>query len=190
VIARDRLPARLFFARVKSLAIGSGRRRVGKEFLRDMESVAIGSGQRRVEGRCSGWSPWRLRSTAVGGAWRAGGFLSRSMDHTWREESPGRAGDRETRAIGLLPCRARLGIYVKFALSFAKLSKIQTPNTKPLDISFYDFWQITIMQSPNAKPLKILLRRVLTIREIQWPRRHCNLDNLIVKYPLHSNSKL
>jgi hypothetical protein len=76
-----------------------------------MESLAttIGSGRRRVEGR---------------------GFLSRSMDHIWWEESPGRAGDLETRAIGLLPSRARLGIYAKFALSFVKLPKIQTLNAK------------------------------------------------------------
>jgi hypothetical protein len=46
------------------------------------------------------------------------------MDHIWREESLGRAGDRETRAISLLPSRARLDIYDKFALSFAKLSKM------------------------------------------------------------------
>jgi len=58
----------------------------------------------------------------------------------WREESPGRMGDWETRAIGLLPSRARLDIYAKFALSFAKLPKMQTLNAKPLDTSFYDFW--------------------------------------------------
>ena len=48
----------------------------------------------------------------------------------------GSRGDRETHTIGLLPNRARLGIYAKFALSFAKLPKIQTPNAKPLDTSF------------------------------------------------------
>jgi hypothetical protein len=78
------------------------------------------------------------------------------MDHIWREESPGHAGDRETRAIGLLPSRACLGIYAKFALSFVKLPKMQTPNAKSLDTSFYDFWQITRMQSRNAKPLEML----------------------------------
>jgi len=80
-----------------------------------------------------------------------------ARDHDiWREESPGRVGDRETRAIGLLPSRARLGIYAKLALSFAKLPKMQTPNAKSLDTSFYDFWQITRMQSPNTKLLEML----------------------------------
>jgi len=41
-----------------------------------MESVAIGSGRRRVEGRCSRWSPSRLRSVAGDSTWRAGRFLS------------------------------------------------------------------------------------------------------------------
>ena len=133
--AHGHLLARLSFACVKWLAIGSGRRRVGREFLRDMESVAIGSGRRRVEGR---------------------GFLSRSMDHIWSEESPGCVGNRKTRAIGLLPSRARLGIYAKFALSFAKLPKMQTLNVELLDTSFYDFWQIIRMQSPNTKLLEML----------------------------------
>jgi len=61
------------------------------------------------------------------------------MDQIWREESLGHAGDREMRVIGLLPSRARLGIYAKFALLFAKFSKMQTPNTKPLDTFFGDF---------------------------------------------------
>ena len=39
-----------------------------------IESVAIGSGRRCMEGRCSRWSPSRLRSAADGGAWRARGF--------------------------------------------------------------------------------------------------------------------
>jgi len=56
--------------------------------------------------------------------------------------------------IGLLPSRAWLGIYAKFALSFAKLPKMQTPNAKSLVTSFCNFWQITRMQSPNAKPLE------------------------------------
>jgi hypothetical protein len=127
------------------LAIGNERRRVGREFLRDMESVAIGSERRCVEGRCLRWSPWQLRS---------------AVDHIWREESQLRVEDRETHAIGLLPSRARLGIYAKFALSFAKLPKMQTSNAKPLDTSFYDFWQTTRMQSPNAKPLEMLLGKL------------------------------
>jgi hypothetical protein len=57
---------------------------------------------------------------------------------------------------GLLPSLPRLGNYTKFALSFFKLLKIQTPNAKPLDTSFCDFWQITIMQTLNAKLLEIL----------------------------------
>jgi len=67
------------------------------------------------------------------------GFLSRLMDHIWREESPSRVGDRKTRTIGLLPSRARLGIYAKFALSFAKLPKMQTLDAKLLDTSFCNF---------------------------------------------------
>jgi len=43
------------------------------------------------------------------------------------------------RAVGLLPSRARLGIYAKLALSFAKLLKMQTLNAKPLDTSFVIF---------------------------------------------------
>jgi len=84
-----------------------------------------------------------------------GDGVARDRD-IWREESSVRAGDRETRAIGLLPSRARLGIYAKFALSFAKLPKMQTPNAKPLDTSFCDFWQITRIQSPNVKLLEML----------------------------------
>jgi hypothetical protein len=57
----------------------------------------------------------------------------------WREESPGHAGDREKLAISLLPSHERLGIYVKFTLSFVKLPKMQTPNAKPLDTSFVIF---------------------------------------------------
>jgi len=64
------------------------------------------------------------------------------MDHLWREGSPGRAGDQETCAIGLLPSRARLGIYAKFAILFAKLPKMQTSNAKTLDISFVIFGKL------------------------------------------------
>jgi len=71
------------------------------------------------------------------------------------KKSPDRAGDRETRAVGLLPSRPRLGNDAKFALSFAKLLKMQTPNAKPLDTSFCDFWQTTRMQTSNAKLLSI-----------------------------------
>ena len=83
------------------LAIGSGRRRVGREFLRDgvgrarqrttarggpvlaIESLttSISCGRRRVEGR---------------------GFLSRSMEHIWHEEKSGsreRLGDARDRAF-------------------------------------------------------------------------------------------
>jgi hypothetical protein len=45
---------------------------------------------------------------------------------------------------GLQSC-PQLGIFAKFAPSFAKLSKLQTPNAKPLDTSFGTFWQITQM---------------------------------------------
>ena len=119
-----------------------------REFLRD------GVGRDRQLTAARGWSPSRLRSAADGGAWRTGGFLSRSMEHIWREEksgSRGGSGDARNRAF------AKPDNYVKFALSFAKLLKIQTPNAKPLDTSFYDFWQITRMQIPNAKPFEMLL---------------------------------
>ena len=56
-----------------------------------------------------------------------------------RREVPDRAGDWETRVIGLLPNRPQLDNYAKFALSFAKLTKMQTSNTKPLDTLFCDF---------------------------------------------------
>ena len=56
-----------------------------------------------------------------------GDGVARDRD-IWREECLGRARDRETRAIGLLPSCARLGIYAKFALSFAKKCKLQMQN--------------------------------------------------------------
>jgi len=46
-----------------------------------------------------------------------------------------------------LQSRPQLGIFAKFAPSFAKLPKLQTPNAKPLDTSFRTFWQITEMQN-------------------------------------------
>jgi len=56
-----------------------------------------------------------------------------------------------------LQSRQQLGIFAKFAPSFAKLPKLQTPNAKPLDTSFGAFWQITQMQTSNTKPLEMLL---------------------------------
>jgi len=47
-----------------------------------------------------------------------------------------------------LQSRPQFDIFVKFAPSFAKLPKLQTPNAKPLDTSFGTFWQITQMQNP------------------------------------------
>ena len=112
-----------------------------------MESVTISSERRRVEGRCLRWSLSRLRSAADGGAWRAGGCCRDPWSIYGAKKSPDRAGDRETRAIGLLLSRPRLGNYAKFALSFAKLPKMQSPNAKSLDTSFCDFWQIIRMQT-------------------------------------------
>ena len=70
---------------------------------------------------------------------------------------------RETRAIGLLPSRPRLSNYAKFALSFSKLPKMQTPNAKPLDTLFYDFWQIKRMQITNIKLLEMLYNLFLDL---------------------------
>ena len=56
-----------------------------------------------------------------------------------------------------LQSHPQLGIFAKFAPSFAKLPKLQTPNAKPLDTSFRAFWQIIQMQISNAKPLEMLL---------------------------------
>jgi hypothetical protein len=56
-----------------------------------------------------------------------------------------------------LQSRPQLGIFAKFPPSFSKLTKLQTPNAKPLDTSFGAFWQITQMQNSNAKPLEMLL---------------------------------
>jgi len=56
-----------------------------------------------------------------------------------------------------LQSRPQLGIFAKFAPSFAKLPKLQTPNTTLLDTFFGAFWQITQMQTSNAKPLEMLL---------------------------------
>jgi len=39
-----------------------------------------------------------------------------------------------------LQSRPQLAIFAKFALSFAKLPKLQTPNAKPLDTSFLEFF--------------------------------------------------
>jgi len=55
-----------------------------------------------------------------------------------------------------LQSHPQLGIFAKFAPSFAKLPKLQTPNAKLLDTSFGAFWQITQMQTSNAKPLEML----------------------------------
>ena len=119
-----------------------------------MVLLTIGRGRRRVEGWCSRWS--RSRSAADGDAWRAGardgvprdfdrlrtaargglgGFCRDRLSIYGTKRSPDRARDWETRAIRLFPNRPRLGNYAKFALSFAKLPKMQTPNAKL-------FWQI------------------------------------------------
>jgi len=55
-----------------------------------------------------------------------------------------------------LQSQPQLGIFAKFAPSFAKLPKLETLNAKPLDTSFGAFWQITQMQTSNAKPLEML----------------------------------
>ena len=103
-----------------------------------MESLAtsIGCGRRRVEGR----------GVLVA---NDGAYMARRKVRIAR-------GTGKTRMIGLLPSRPQLGNYVKFALSFAKLPKMQTPNAKLLDTSFCDFWQITRMQTPNTKMLEML----------------------------------
>jgi len=49
-----------------------------------------------------------------------------------------------------LQSRPQLDIFAKFAPSFAKLPKLQTPN------AFGAFWQIIQMQTSNAKPLEML----------------------------------
>ena len=78
------------------------------------------------------------------GAWRAGARdgVTSYYDRLWTAVRGGPGGfcrDRWT-IYGAKKVRiARLDIYAKFALSFAKLAKIQTPNAKPLDTSFYDF---------------------------------------------------
>jgi len=59
-----------------------------------------------------------------------------------------------------LQSRPQLGIFAKFAPSFAKLPKLQTPNAKRLDTAFGGFWQITQMQTSNAKLLEMLLVRI------------------------------
>jgi hypothetical protein len=84
-----------------------------------------------------------------------GGFYRKRWNIYGAKKNPDRAGDRETRTIGLLPSHPWLGNYVKFALSFTKSVKMQTPNTKLLGTSFCDFWQIKRMQIPNAKLLEI-----------------------------------
>jgi len=105
------------------------------------------------------WCRRRLHQTgsaADNSARRAEGFLSRSMEHIWREEKSGShegPGDVRDRAFAK-PSAA--GNYVKFALSFAKLPKMQTLNAKPLDTSFCDFWQIIRMQTLNTKLLEML----------------------------------
>jgi len=55
-----------------------------------------------------------------------------------------------------LQSHPQIDIFAKFAPSFAKLPKLQTPNAKLLDTSFRVFWQITQMQTSNAKPLEML----------------------------------
>jgi hypothetical protein len=78
-----------------------------------------------------------LTSSAADG----GDDVARDRD-IWREESPRRTGDWEMGAISLLASCVRLDIYGKFALSFAKLPKMQTPNAKPLDTLFAIFGKL------------------------------------------------
>ena len=63
----------------------------------------------------------RLRTAARGGP---GAFCRERWSIYGAKKSLDRAGDLETRTIGLLPSRPRLGNYAKFALSFAKLPKM------------------------------------------------------------------
>jgi len=84
-----------------------------------------------------------------------GDGVARDRD-IWREESLGRAGDRETHVICLLLSRARLGIYGKFALSFTKFLKMQTPNVKLLDTSFCDFLTNYKNTKSKCKTLEML----------------------------------
>ena len=144
------------FCATMLLAIGSGRRRVGREFLRD----GVGRDRQRIAARGGPMLVIESLATSIGGQRHVEGRgVSIVIDGAYMAQRKVRIvwGDWETRAIGLLPSCPRLGNYAKFALSFAKLSKIQTPNTKPLDSSFCDFWQTTKIQTSNVKSLEILL---------------------------------
>jgi len=86
-----------------------------------------------------------------------------------------------------LQSRPQFGIFAKFAPSFAKLPKLQTPNAKPLDTSFGTFWQITQMQTLNAKPLEILLFLQLfmcTLANSKLQARQFNGEGTYVLHPL------
>ena len=156
--ARSRSSSRATFLRARKVAAGSRVFLTGRTASSScspplVAGAAVVPAQRMRPAQVPGSSSCSARTLPFHGSDR---LRMAAMDHIWREESPDRVGDRETRVIGLLSSRARLGIYFKFALSFAKLPKMQTPNAKPLDTSFYDFWQITRMQSPNVKPLEML----------------------------------
>jgi len=125
----------------------SGWWRVGREFLRD----GVGRDRQRTAVRGGPVLAMESLATWNGCGWRRVGGRGVSVVNNgayMARRSPDRAGDWKTCTIGLLPSCPRLGNYVKLALSFAKLPKIQTSNTKLLDTLFCDFWQITRMQIP------------------------------------------
>jgi len=114
-------------------------RRVGREFLRD----GVGRDRQRTATRGGPVLATESLATSIGLRTAArqvsGGFCRDRWSIYGVKKSPDRVGDHETRTIGLLPSRLRLGNYAKFALLFSKLPKIQTPNAKPFDTSFCDF---------------------------------------------------
>jgi hypothetical protein len=55
-----------------------------------------------------------------------------------------------------MPSRSRACIYANPSQDLAKLTKMQNPFVKPLDMSFVDFFAKTRMQSPFAKLLELL----------------------------------
>jgi hypothetical protein len=55
-----------------------------------------------------------------------------------------------------MPSRSRVCIYANPSQDFAKLTKMQSPFAKPLDMSFVDFFAKIGMQSSFAKLLELL----------------------------------
>jgi len=66
-----------------------------------------------------------------------------------------------------MPSAEGLGIYASPFPLFAKLTKLQSPIAKPLDMYFLDIFANTCMQSLFAKRLGMLLTYKLVVQNVK-----------------------